>query len=308
MPSSDPRSPLLQSSDHQPSETRNDSDGVERALREYVVEARRQRSDLRVDEEGFVRHVAERSPDGKLPPLEYAGDMLLAFGCAHRDTVARTAFYATYSDVIARVLARRGGRDGLGDDAAQILFERLLVGTETAPPKLAEYRGVGPLRSWVSTTAAMTLLMMQRAEGRRREEPEDSSAAPFVGQLDPELGYLKERYAGEVHAAIVAALGHLSDRDRTLLRLNLVQRLSIDQLGTMYNVNRATTARWLVAAKKNLVDGAKAALGERLGLSESQCDSIVALVQSRLDVSIVRHLRASTEVEASDDTEPESGT
>lgn len=293
MPSPNPRTSI-----EGPSETSSNAVGFAHALEQYVAEARRRHPELSFVEGDFLGHVTERSPDSKLPPLEHAGDLLLAFCCARREPMAHTAFYKAYSDVISRVLTRRGGRDGLGQDAAQLLFERLLVGSAGAQPKLTDYRGVGPLRSWVATTAATTLLMMQRAEGRRKEEPSDSSAAPFARQLDPELDYLKQRYSGDVHAALVTALGELSDRDKTLLRLHLVQRLSIDQLGAMYQVNRATTARWLVAAKKNLVDGAKAALRNRLKLSESECDSLVGLVQSQLGVSIARHLQSAADADS----------
>jgi RNA polymerase sigma-70 factor, ECF subfamily len=93
-----------------------------------------------------------------------------------------------------------------------------------------------------------------------------------------------------VEEAIVHALDALSDRDRTLLRLHLCERSSIDVLGAMYGVNRATAARWLAAARRELLSGARERLRARLRLSETECDSLVAMVNSRLDVSIVRRL------------------
>ena len=65
---------------------------------------------------------------------------------------------------------------------------------------------------------------------------------------------------------------------------------SIDVLGSMYSVNRATAARWLAAARRSLMDGARARLRAQLRLSESECDSLVALVRSSLDISIVKQL------------------
>jgi RNA polymerase sigma-70 factor, ECF subfamily len=263
---------------------------LESALHQYLDAARQARPELAFDDGDFVRYVAARASAGVVPPSAHAAELLLAFACSRGDARALAAFHDAYAAVIGRVLARRGANGELGDDAAQIVHERLLVGVNGAPPKLREYRGHGPLRSWVSTTAATTLLMMQRAKSRLREQAERDSIAPLAEYVDPELGYLKEHYRAHVRDAIVEALTKLGDRERTLLRLHLGQQLSIDQLGAVYRVNRATAARWLAAARQELVDGARAALRARFGLSESECDSIVALVRSQLDVSIVRYL------------------
>ena len=88
------------------------------------------------------------------------------------------------------------------------------------------------------------------------------------------------------------ALSRLGDRERTLLRLHVGERMSIDHLGAMYRVNRATAARWIAAARESLVEGARGEIRARLRLGESEYQSIIALVRSQLDVSIVRHLGA----------------
>jgi len=131
---------------------------------------------------------------------------------------------------------------------------------------------------------------LRRSASRRREQPEESGGPALGARLDPELDYLKLRYKTEVEEAIIGALAQLSDRESTLLRLHLGERMGIDALGTLYSVNRATAARWLAAARLALVAKTKEALQARLQLSERECDSMVALVQSQLDVSIVRRL------------------
>ena len=70
-------------------------------------------------------------------------------------------------------------------------------------PKIAEYKGTGPLKSWISTTAATTLSMMRRAAGRRREQQADSAIAELAEHADPELRFLKEHYKAEIAVAIV---------------------------------------------------------------------------------------------------------
>jgi RNA polymerase sigma-70 factor, ECF subfamily len=55
-------------------------------------------------------------------------------------------------------------------------------------------------------------------------------------------------------------------------------------------VHRATAARWLQQAKGALVDALRSALAQRLGIDHAACDSLVGLVQSRIDLSLERTL------------------
>ena len=263
---------------------------LEAALRAYVDEARAAWPGFGVDDSELVRYLAARSVGGKVPPAQHAGDLLLACACARGVPPAIEAFHQRYSGVIGRVLTRRRASTDMAEDAVQIVLERLLVAQPDAAPKIAEYKGSGALRSWVATTTATTLLMMRRTAERRREADDAGFFASLARDTDPEMLYMKERYKAELEEAIAGALTRLSDRERTLLRLHLGERMSIDELGTMYRVNRATAARWLAAARESLVTGARDALRERLQLSDRECDSIAALVQSDLQVSIARRL------------------
>src|SRR5262245_32738408 len=112
--------------------------------------------ELDVPEGDFARYAAE----GGAQPA-FLADLYLA--CARGAPGAADAFHREFANVIARVLARRRASWDVADDAAQALTERLLVGEK---PKIADYAGRGPLRSWVASAAATTLLMMRRSEGR----------------------------------------------------------------------------------------------------------------------------------------------
>lgn len=265
---------------------------LEEALLEYIQTARTRWSEFGIEDGDFARYVAERARDGALPPIKHAADLLLACACARACEGAAEAFQREYGPVIDRVLAHRKASSDVADDARQIVMERLLVGDANrgTPPKIGDYRGSGPLHSWVATTAATTLLTLRRSAGRRREQPEDSGGAALAARLDPELDYLKLKYKTEVEEAIIAALAQLSDRESTLLRLHLGERMSIDALGVLYSVNRATAARWLAAARAALVEKTKGVLRGRLQLSDGECDSLLVLVKSQLDISIVRRL------------------
>lgn len=262
------------------------------ALVAYLRAARDAWPELEVDEAALVAHVSQRAIDGAPPPVAHAGDLYLACACALGVPGAVDAFDRAYGSVIARVLARRRATPDLADDAAQTIRERLFVAAGDGAPKIAEYAGTGPLRSWVSTVAATTALMANRAAARRREEsePDGDAVGDLVRGAGPDLLYLKERYKADMAKAVIAALGALGDRDRTLLRLQLSERMSIDRIGAMYRVDRSTAARWLAAARDALIAGARRELKDKLGLDEDECDSMAALVRSELHVSIVRLL------------------
>lgn len=260
------------------------------ALRAYLDAARSAWPDLAVDDAAFTAHVTSRASAGPLPPIAHAGDLLLAFACARGMPAAIAAFRRAYGAVVARVLSRRRADRNDAADVSQSVYEKLLVAPAGGSPKIADYRGTGPLRSWVSTTVATTLLMARRAAGRRADRSDHSALALAVEAGDPELLYLKSRYRSEIEAAVARALTGLGERERALLKLHLVEQMSIDQLGTMYGVNRATAARWLAAARRSLLAKARDEIQAQLGVDPRECDSLVALVRSNLQLSVARHL------------------
>ena len=261
-------------------------------LQQQLSAARATWPKLTISDEAFVAFLAERSGPSGLPSLAHAADLLLACACIAGDHAALSAFHAEYERVVTRVLQRRAGSFGAIDDVRQAVFEKLLVAADGARPKLADYRGTGSLKSWVASVAMTTLLMTRRSQLRRREQSgdDDDPIVSHVLQSGPELHYLKDRYRAPIQAAIVSALGQLADRERVLLRLHLCERMSIDRLGEMYGVNRATAARWLASARQSLLQTTRLEIQSGLGISDSECDSILNLVRSQLEVSLARHL------------------
>jgi RNA polymerase sigma-70 factor (ECF subfamily) len=139
--------------------------------------------------------------------------------------------------------------------------------------------------------AATTLLMLRRAAARRREEPcEMDESLEEVTAAEPELRYLQARYKGELERALVRAIERLTDRQKLLMRLHVGESLSIDALGAMYAVNRATAARWLAAARAAILSATREELTRSLNLAPGEWESIVALVRSRISVSVLRQL------------------
>ena len=148
--------------------------------------------------------------------------------------------------------------DGSGemiDEAMQRLRTSLIVG-DSGQPRLMQYAGRGPLRAWVGIAAARTALMMRRSQKRAREVVGDddwTSSLAMISTNNPELELLKRQYAAAFAVALRDAVGELEARLRSVLKMSYVDGLSIDEIGTIYAVHRATAARWYNRARAALI-------------------------------------------------------
>lgn len=157
------------------------------------------------------------------------------------------------------------------------------------PAALSTFTGRGDLRAYARVIAAHSLA--RRIQRDRREQPLEPDMLDVLrSTLDPEIALLRETYRETVEKAFVEALAELTDRQRAVLRYHLLEGWSIDELGTRYGVHRATAARWLADGRAQLGQGIRTRLAAELLLGESQIDSIVALVTSRIEVSLDRLL------------------
>jgi RNA polymerase sigma-70 factor (ECF subfamily) len=103
-----------------------------------------------------------------------------------------------------------------------------------------------------------------------------------------ELALLKGRDRDHVRAALEATILALPARERTLLRMHHVDGYTLDRLATIHHVHRATVARWLAAARAQIVEGVRDRLGAALRLSPAEIDRLVADVDSQLELSLSR--------------------
>ncbi len=219
------------------------------------------------------------------------GDLAIAAACAAQEPTAQAAFEAVLGEVNAAGASTRAGKD-LIEEVKQLLRVQLLVAREGKPPGIAGYKGKGPLRGWVRITATRELI--RHLKKQQRETPIERSLEDALGTAsDPMLSQLKAEYRTEFATALREAIEQLSAEDRTLLRQSIVDQLSIDAIGAAFGVHRATAARWLARARAALVSATRNILSQRLKLPVEEIDSVIRLVQSRLDASMVRYLRDS---------------
>jgi RNA polymerase sigma-70 factor, ECF subfamily len=265
---------------------------LERVLETHLSEARAAWPEIRVDPAAFVRFVAARTFDGGLDGLKTV-DLYATCACADGDSRAMVAVEARYFPPIDAALARMKLASGAVDDVKQGLRRLLFVGDEVSPPRITEYTGRGELRGWLRVTAvraALKLLKKDKRETLVDEIADDLMRHAASAQGDPELLYVKEVYRAQFRTAFQAALESLSDREKNLLRQHVVDDLSIDELGALYQVHRATAARWLTSAREALLTRTRAEFMQHAHISRDECDSILRMVQSQLDVTIRRRL------------------
>jgi RNA polymerase sigma-70 factor (ECF subfamily) len=215
-------------------------------------------------------------------------DLYLAGACAAGDAGALRIFDEHFIARADLVAARFGLPPALLDEVRQRVRVKLLVGN---PPSIARYRGVGPLLSWVRVTAARVAVDVATAAQVSSQVSESELLDRLVsGDENPEIETVKRLYRERFQDALESSLAELGARDKTLLRLHLVDGLNIEAIGAIYRVHRATVARWLVAIRARVFAGLRQRFALTPETSSSQVRSLVRLFRDDIHLSAKRLL------------------
>ncbi len=226
------------------------------------------------------------------PDLERHGtDLYLALGCGMGDPEALVILERVFVPPLEQHLARSGFDDAARQDVFQQMFLHLCTG-ET--PRILTYAARASLSAWLRVTAVRCALSLHPPAYRNNQLQLDTNLeCLFVGDCDIEQQVVIEKARPLFQAALGHAIGSLRDRDRTLLRLCYVDGLSIDAIGNMYQVHRATAARWLADVRQRILAEVQQSLAHEAGLQPSEFESLAALVRSELHLSLRRLLGAA---------------
>jgi len=230
-----------------------------------------------------LRERASESADHVIRSMPGA-DLYLAAACTAGDPAAIAAFRDTVFPVIRPALVKLAISETTIDEAEQRVLVMILVG-DPIRPAIATYGGRGRLRSWVRSIGVRTARRLAGVTdgGGGNDDDLDRLTANVH---DPELALLREQYRAQVRAALGAALGGLAERQRNVLRQYYIDGLTIDQLASLYHVDRATTARWVIGARSAVLDGTRDRLRTSLGVTSDEVESILRLVRSQLELSL----------------------
>lgn len=227
--------------------------------------------------------------DGVEVALEdlHAADLWLAFHAGRGIGPAVAALEATcFADLHAILRARRAD-PAEAEEVVQRVRHRLLVPEPGEPSRILTYGGRGELRAWVRVAAVRTWLNMKREKpvgAATAESAEDALVNQAAGDLELEL--LKGKYRETFRRVFLEALEALEPSTRLLLKLHYIDRLAMEEVGKVLGVHRLTVLRRLERARQELSEGTKERLEIELRLAPTEVDSLLRLIQSRLDVSL----------------------
>ena len=263
-----------------------DADALERSL-DSAFAAGARAHPVELSRQAFVEHLAKVSPFEAAPELDTlsAEGLYLSAACVAQLPGASTRFEAELFPQLQRTLAKMDEGSTFADEVLQHMRVRLFA----TPDKslLMTYSGRGSLSAWLKVVAVRDAQRMRKknAPATERESDEGLSRLPSPS-ADPELAFLKLRHRQDFKDAFAAAMATLDPRQKNVLQMNLVQGLSIDEVGRVYAVHRATAARWVSSAREQLVSETRKQLATKLNLQSSELDSLMGAVRSNLSVSL----------------------
>jgi RNA polymerase sigma-70 factor (ECF subfamily) len=265
-------------------------------LAAWIERARAEMPGVEVGDAELAAYVVARVPDDAsiaayVEKLR-AGDLLLAAACARGDATAIATFERRYFDEIPIAYARFRTRATV-DDVRQSLRDKLFVASGGARPKIASYSGVGDLRAWFRVTVVRTLLNLA-TRGPKEVELKEAmlDAMPPVFE-DPEIAHARSLYGAALAEAFEVAIAKLERRERQVLRYAVCDGLTVDAIGKIYGVHRATAARWVQGARERLEGEVLEAVRARIDAGDESLASIMRLLASQVEVSLRAHLETS---------------
>ena len=236
---------------------------------------------IEISDEDFVSYVTARvdALDEGLRAIVVT-DLWLACGIT-RGVPAALRELDTRLTAVAPAIAHLDGGSALVADVTAAVRERVL-GTD-GNGKIADYRGRGDLRGWLRVVAVREALQILRA--RKREAPIRDDLAERIDDHGADLPPDELRAYRE---AFATALATLTPRERNLIKQQYVYGATIDELGALYGVHRATAARWLAQIRDTLLRRTRGLLAEAMLLTGTDLESAMGKLAEHVDYSL-RH-------------------
>jgi RNA polymerase sigma-70 factor len=267
---------------------------LESLLTRLYERGRARHPDVEVADVAFSRHLAVcGAPVSELQDATNGEDLFLACAAIAGDSTAVAKIRHEYWPIVAGYLRPIRMSAIAVDDLEQNLWGALLVGDTRRPPTLASYSGTGALAGFIGVTAQRLALRSMGHEDAvaRAATRAANEVVAVVG--DAELDFAKTHYRDEFDRAVREALDMLDDRQRMILRMQVVDGLTVDRIARVYSVSQSTVSRWLEKARLTVLQEARRALGKILPLSDSEFDWLVGLMTSQLDLSMSSVLRSA---------------
>lgn len=271
-------------------------------LNRLTDEGRRAYPELLLDGDDFGRFVMARV-EGESDVTDFlkglsGAEMWLVYGCALGNGKALAAFELAYFREVRLGLTKLRPSEDLVDEVRQSVRMQLFIARDGELPRIAQVVGRGSLRGLLRVMALRAGISLLRKQGKETllggEGDLDLLDVPVAGP-STELGLLKAQHRQEFKASLQRALAGLSARQRNLLRMHFIDRVTLPSLAKLYRVDRATITRWISKARREIYAATRQDLQQRLALTQDELTSFIRVIDSCFDVSMHRMLAADTE-------------
>lgn len=235
--------------------------------------------------EEFVEYLSsiwQRSDDSSV--VEHAGDLYLVCGCLKGCPLATRVLVQQYVEPLLVASCEAAHRD----DLRQVVLERLLSRQAGGNSRLGEYAGRSSLRTWLRVVIKRTQISLIRSQRHTAHEDSNEQLQNRLISMgsDPEVDYLKVRYAHEFAQAFRVAVEQLDARDRLVLRMYICEGSRARDVAQMLGVNRVTVVRWIAGIRHQLLSFTRAYLERELQITRAEFESVVRLVLSRVNLTL----------------------
>jgi RNA polymerase sigma-70 factor len=239
-------------------------------------------SDVTLGYEEFMAHVQEL---GHVDIPSHALELYLAAACRLGRRDALEVLEERFVEHLRVNVRNIVGELWIVDDVLQEVRSRLLAGSQG---KIARYRGTGPLASWMRTIA-LNIVKDHLRDGasRRRLQAalhlQPAAVGTGIGEPgdDATSATLGRKHARACSEAIRMAFQSLTPEKRALLQDHFLRQRSIDVLGAVYLVNRATVARRINRAVEEVRRSARHFLAARYPREDTRTLDDIALAACR---------------------------
>jgi RNA polymerase sigma-70 factor (ECF subfamily) len=220
----------------------------------------------------------------------WASDFYLACAAGEGIEKAIDLIDQRYVAHLTARIRRLGARSDDTADVLQLVRQRLFVGNGA---RIRAYNARSPLEQWIKLVGIRTAVDRHRAEEKSRRVARQSIDNPARAQSDVAETLFKHRYRAEFALVLARQLASLSPRDRTVIRLHLVDGLSLEAIAASKGIHRVTVARWLWRAGESMLAGLQRHFKETYGMPPKECQSLAHLLQSQLSLDLAFLLDAS---------------
>ncbi len=266
-------------------------------LHRVLTLARAAWPDVELAPELFSTWISERTADGQRLSQLRTDDLFLACACSVGEPRALRYFEEQVLVHVDIVLRRMAMTAATIDETKQVLRRRFFVHEGGALPRIVEYSGRGLLQGWVRVAAVRAAMRVVHRPKAQVEVDSSTIRAVASPGVDLEVDYLKRRSASEFEEALREAFAGLTSRERNILRYYYGERLTIDAIGVVYGVHRATSARWVRQAVDTLVASTRGIMTIRFRLTTSEVSSMMHMIESGVDVALRGVLEGSPSVD-----------